>query len=184
MRTRPRKLNYFAPVPTGDYEEKEQDGVPVSVPVTPHPGGQPGTDPKSTFSYNLGQYRCSYLARKLPKGGDTDCPHCIQIVSGSCWSPLLRAPSEFMDTVDSGFCPIWGLLEEDGTPSPRAGKPSIQAFVPVLVPLATSFLPSQPRSELVRLRGQEITLTGVTTQFLRSLAWPALGGRLATACGL
>lgn len=103
---------------------------------------------------------------------------------GSCWSPLLRPPSEFMDTVDSGFCPIWGLLEEDGTPSPRAGKLSIQAFVPVLVPLATSFLPSQPRSELVRLRGQEITLTGVTTQFLRSLAWPALGWRLATACRL
>lgn len=190
MRTRPRKLNYFAPVPTGDYEEKErvQDGVPVSVPVTPHPGGQPGTDPKApslTIWDNI-----DAPSQKVTQGRRHELPplHTDSVrlcyCPGSCWSPPLQAPSEFMDTVDSGFCPIWGLLEEDGTPSPRAGKPSIQAFVPVLVPLATSFLPSQPRSGLVRLRGQEITLTGVTTQFLRSLAWPALGWRLATACRL
>lgn len=57
-------------------------------------------------------------------------------------SPLLKVPSKFLDTVDSGFCPIWGLLEEDGTLGPKAGKPSIQAFVTILVCLATSVLPS------------------------------------------
>lgn len=86
------------------------------------------------------------LARKLGKGEDTDWPTAQGNVR-LCYcqvlqSPLLRVPSQFLDTVDSGFRPTWGLLEEDGTLGPRAGKPSVQAFVPVLVFLATSFLPS------------------------------------------
>lgn len=43
--------------------------------------------------------------------------------------------------------------------------------MPVLVPLASSFLPSQPRRQ-ARLRGQEIILIGMIVQFLRSPAWP------------
>lgn len=87
------------------------------------------------------------LARKLPKGEDTNWPtahrQCQSLLLPRVLpSPPLRAPSKFLDTVDSGSCPIWGLLKEDGTLGPRAGKPSIQAFVPVLVLLATSFLPS------------------------------------------
>lgn len=174
MRTRPRKLNYFAPVPTGTMRTKDTTPRrPAWYRPKKHLLLQSGTIPMLP-------------ARKLLKGEDTNCPTAHRqcqalLLPRILLDPLLRAPSEFMDTVDSGFYPIWGLLEEDGTPGPRAGKPSIQAFVPVLVPLATSFLPSQPRSGLVRLRGQEITPAGVTMQFLRSLAWPALGWRLAPA---
>ena len=42
----------------------------------------------------------------------------------------------------------------------------------VLVPLASSFLSSQPRRGQARLRGQEIILIGTIVQFLRSPAWP------------
>lgn len=87
------------------------------------------------------------LARKLSKREDTDWPtvhsQCqALLLPRSLLSPLLKVPSNFLDTVDCGFCPIWGLLEEDSTLGPKAGKPSIQAFVPILVCLATSVFPS------------------------------------------
>lgn len=82
------------------------------------------------------------LARKLSKREDTDWLTAHSQCQTLLLSSLLKVPSKFLDTVDSGFCPIWGLLEEDGTLGPKAGKPTIQAFVPILVCLATSVLPS------------------------------------------
>lgn len=68
---------------------------------------------------------------------------CTLLGSGST---ITQDPTEFSTQGSfqvSGHCGLWllPLLEEDGTLGPKAGKPSIQAFVPILVCLATSILP-------------------------------------------
>ena len=108
------------------------------------------------------------LARKSPEG------------EGRALTPPMKATLHPL-SVTSGILRM-GLLQSLWTcnrchPLGTGGWRTLNTglfffFWLVLVPLASSFLSSQPRRGQARLRGQEIILIGTIVQFLRSPAWP------------